>query len=135
MYSNTTTRLIFSLVSNLSPWMASTPVNNSEWILIDTEKTGFKKPSFVVEIGAQCKRGWGPVGPTFYRLLNQNQDIPSEAVRVHGFTREILERDGEPPPKVYSDFAKHTGNLPRSISLIAPSSTMNSKFARARYGS
>jgi DNA polymerase III epsilon subunit-like protein len=57
-------------------------------------------------------RGWEPQGAPFRRLLNQNADIPPEASRVHGYTREILERDGEPAIEVYHDFAVYVGNLP-----------------------
>jgi DNA polymerase-3 subunit epsilon len=45
-------------------------------------------------------------------LLNHGCDIPPEASRVHGYTREILERDGSPPAEVYEAFAKYAGNLP-----------------------
>ena len=69
---------------------------DTHWILLDTETTGFAAPVFVVEIAAQRICGWEPVGAPFRRLLNQNADIPAEASRVHGYTREILERDGDP---------------------------------------
>jgi len=82
------------------------------WLIIDTETTGFIAPIFVVELAAQKMRGWKPDGPSFRRLLNQNADIPSEASRVHGYTREILERDGESAQKVYGEFASYAGNLP-----------------------
>ena len=82
------------------------------WILLDTETTGFTAPVFVVELAAQRMRGWVPDGEPFRKLLNQNQDIPAESSRVHGYTREILERDGEPPHQVYREFAEYTGNLP-----------------------
>ena len=49
---------------------------------------------------------------SFRKLLNQNEDIPAEASRVHGYTREILERDGEPPVSVYREFAAYVGVLP-----------------------
>ena len=87
-------------------------MNNKRWILLDTETTGFTKPIMVVELGAQKMRGWFPDGPPFRKLLNQNADIPPEAARVHGYTREILERDGEPAKTVYLDFAAYAGNLP-----------------------
>jgi DNA polymerase-3 subunit epsilon len=45
-------------------------------------------------------------------LLNQNTAIPAEASRVHGYTREILERDGEPAYKVYRNFSEYTGDSP-----------------------
>ena len=90
-----------------SPAMKDTP-----WILIDTETTGIRPPIFVVEIGAQRMRGWDPEGPPFQRLLNQNRAIPPEAARVHGYTKEILERDGEPAEAVYAAFKDYVGELP-----------------------
>lgn len=85
---------------------------DTEWILIDTETTGFAKPIAVVELAAQRMRGWEPSGPHFRQLLNQNQHIPPEASRVHGYTREILERDGAPPDEVYRDFKEYAGGSP-----------------------
>ncbi|HTD65483.1 MAG TPA: exonuclease domain-containing protein [Candidatus Limnocylindria bacterium] len=85
---------------------------NSRWTLLDTETTGFAAPVFVVELAAQRMQGWNPDGEPFRKLLNQNADIPAEVSRVHGYTREILERDGEPPHEVYREFAEYTGGLP-----------------------
>jgi len=85
---------------------------NATWILLDTETTGFGSPIFVVELAAQRMLGWDSDGPPFRKLLNQNADIPPAASRVHGYTREILERDGDPPVRVYWDFAQYAGKLP-----------------------
>ena len=87
-------------------------MQTKEWVILDTETTGFVPPIIVVELAAQRMRGWEPQGVPFRRLLNQNADIPPEASRVHGYTREILERDGEPAIDVYRDFAGYAGNLP-----------------------
>ncbi len=87
-------------------------MQSTGWILLDAETTGFIPPIFVVEFAAQRMRGWDPVGGPFRKLLNQNQDIPPEASRVHGYTREILERDGEPPHEVYAAFARYADGLP-----------------------
>ena len=57
-------------------------------------------------------QGWRPIGPPFRRLLNQNTDIPPEAALVHGYTREILERDGEPASAVYRHFSEYVKGLP-----------------------
>lgn len=57
-------------------------------------------------------RGWQPQGEAFRRLVNQNSAIPREASRVHGYTREILERDGKPPEEVYQEFAEFVSDLP-----------------------
>jgi DNA polymerase III epsilon subunit-like protein len=87
-------------------------MNNTQWVLLDTETTGFSDPIFVVELAAQRMRGWTSDGEPFRKLLNQNRDIPGEASRVHGYTREILERDGESAHLVYQEFADYVGNLP-----------------------
>lgn len=87
-------------------------MHDTEWILLDTETTGLKPPIFVVELAAQRMKGWNPTGPSFRRLLNQNEDIPPEATRVHGYTREILERDGDLASNVYRDFMIYTEGLP-----------------------
>ena len=87
-------------------------MNNTSWILLDTETNGLVAPIYVVELAAQRMRGWEAVGEPFRRLLNQNVDIPPEASRVNGYTREILERDGEPALAVYADFARYVDGLP-----------------------
>ncbi|MGH7744786.1 MAG: exonuclease domain-containing protein [Candidatus Dormibacteria bacterium] len=87
-------------------------MQSKDWVILDTETTGFTAPIIVVEIAAQRMRGWDTNGAPFRRLLNLNADIPPEASRVHGYTREILERDGEPAIDVYRDFAAYTGDLP-----------------------
>ena len=87
-------------------------MKQKDWILLDTETTGLSSPIFVVELAAQRMCGWQPEGKPFRKLLNQNADIPAEASRVHGYTREILERDGEPAHQVYREFAEYVGGLP-----------------------
>ena len=87
-------------------------MKSTEWLVLDTETTGFAAPIYVVELAAQRMRGWEPHGEPFRKLLNQNADIPPEVSRVHGYTREILERDGEPAQDVYRDFASYVEGLP-----------------------
>jgi DNA polymerase III epsilon subunit-like protein len=87
-------------------------MTDTDWILVDTETTGVKPPVFVVDLAAQKMRGWQPEGEPFRRLINQNSAIPREASRVHGYTREILERDGKPPEEVYRELAEFVGDLP-----------------------
>ncbi len=57
-------------------------------------------------------RGWEPEGEPLVRLLNHGVTIPPEAARVNGYTREILERDGEPPLAVYDAFAAYVEQRP-----------------------
>ena len=85
---------------------------NEEWVIIDTETTGISKPIYVVEIAAQKMIGLQRKGKPFRKLINQNEAIPAEASRVHGYTREILERDGQDPQTVYQEFSDYVGDLP-----------------------
>ncbi|MDZ4404597.1 exonuclease domain-containing protein [Prosthecobacter sp.] len=87
-------------------------MQHTDWIILDTETTGFAAPIHVVELAAQRMRGWEPIGEPFRKLLNQNVDIPPDAARVHGYTREILERDGEPAAAVHAAFADYVNGLP-----------------------
>ena len=87
-------------------------MTDSRWILLDTETSGLHAPIFALELGAQLMDGWKPEGPPFRRLLNHNQDLSPESSRVNGYTREILERDGEPPREVYAAFAEYVQGLP-----------------------
>ena len=82
------------------------------WVLIDTETTGIKAPIHVVDLGAQLMRGWEPEGTSFQRLINTAGYISPEASRIHGYTKEILERDGFPPQDVYGEFSKYCENFP-----------------------
>jgi DNA polymerase III epsilon subunit-like protein len=87
-------------------------MNGAEWVMLDTETNGLAPPIAVVELGAQLMRGWEPVGAPFRFLLNQNAEISPEASRVNGYTREILERDGELPLTVYGAFANYAAGRP-----------------------
>lgn len=84
----------------------------STWVLLDTETNAIKQPVLPVELGAQRMRGWEPVGDGFQCLINQNTWISQEASRVHGYTREILERDGFEPEDAYTRLSDYAGGLP-----------------------
>ncbi len=86
--------------------------DETSWILLDTETTGFTRPIFAVDLAAQKMKGWEPDGPPFRRLLNHGRAIPPEVSRVHGYTREILERDGGLPHEVYREFEDYAGGFP-----------------------
>jgi DNA polymerase III epsilon subunit-like protein len=87
-------------------------MDDTTWILVGIEMTGFRAPVFVVEIGGQKMCGWKPDGKPFRKLLNQGCDNAPEESRVHGYTREILERDGEPATEVYEAFREYAGCCP-----------------------
>jgi hypothetical protein len=85
---------------------------NSSWILFETVTTGITLPIIVVELAAQKMRGWLPDGPPFRRLLYPSAMKIPEAARARGYSKEILERDGEAASVVYRDFATYVDGLP-----------------------
>jgi DNA polymerase III epsilon subunit-like protein len=86
--------------------------DNKSWVLIDTETNGISDPIFVVDIAAQRMSGWTPTGAPYQALINQNVDIPPEASRINGYTREILERDGISASAAYQGLRAYAGDLP-----------------------
>jgi DNA polymerase III epsilon subunit-like protein len=86
--------------------------NNSKWILISIREIGSSNSSFPIKLAAQRMVGWQPDGDSFMRLFHHGYAIPDEAVRVHGYAREILERDGNPPEEVFRDFVSYADSLP-----------------------
>ncbi len=87
-------------------------MQHADWIIFDIETTGLAPPVYIVELAAQRMQGWEPVGEPFRKLINPNVDIPPEGERVHGYSREILERDGESAHAVHAAFAEYVGGLP-----------------------
>ena len=86
--------------------------NKFNWVLVDTETNGLAEPIYVVEIAAQRMSGWEPDGEPFLAMLNQNAEIPPEVSRIHGYTREILERDGLLAQDAYGILRKYVKDLP-----------------------
>ena len=72
-----------------------------EWVIIDTETTGLSSPIHVVEIAAQKMSGMEIAGEPFSCLINHQIEIPDSASRIHGYTKDILERDGLLPEEAY----------------------------------
>lgn len=87
-------------------------MNESEWIIIDTETDGLIEPIHVVEIAAQRMKGWEPVGEKFRILINHGIHIPPAATAVHGYTTEFLRLHGEDPIVAYTRFHDFAQGLP-----------------------
>lgn len=86
--------------------------NGRRWVIIDTETDGLYEPIHVVELSGQLMEGWRPIGEPFRMLLNHNVPIPSEAVVIHGYTREYLKQHGEPPARVHEAFQGYAQDYP-----------------------
>ena len=64
----------------------------SRALILDTETTGLdpRTGDRVLEVAAIEVVNLMPTGRTFHELIDPERDIPPEAARVHGFTREML---------------------------------------------
>lgn len=87
-------------------------MQEQEWIILDTETTGFARPIYTLEIAAQRMRGLKPVGEIFQIYLNHDIDVPYGAQQVHGYSREFLSRNGVPPLAAYRAFSQFANNAP-----------------------
>jgi DNA polymerase-3 subunit epsilon len=86
----------------------------TDWLLIDTETSGLTPPVHAIEIAAQRMRGWDRHGPPFRVLLSHGVEIAPAATRVHGYTQEMLERDGEDPHLAHAALRQYAGRRPIS---------------------
>ena len=61
-------------------------------IFLDTETTGlsYKDGHKIVEIACVETSDLIPTGKRFHKLINPERDIPNEAFKVHGFSRQFL---------------------------------------------
>ncbi len=65
-------------------------------IFLDTETTGlsFKEGHKIVEIACIETKDLVATGKVFHRLINPKRDIPLDAFKVHGFSKEFLSDKG-----------------------------------------
>jgi len=63
-------------------------------VFLDTETTGlsFKDGHKIVEIACIETKDLIPTGKIFHKLINPERDIPDEAFKVHGFSKEFLSK-------------------------------------------
>ena len=61
-------------------------------LILDTETTGLDPATGdrVLEVAAIEVVNFMPTGREFHRLIDPQRDVPEEAARIHGFTREML---------------------------------------------
>ena len=65
-------------------------------IFLDTETTGlsFRDGHKIVEIACVETVDLIPTNNVFHKLINPKRNMPEEAFRIHGFTKDFL-RNGE----------------------------------------
>jgi len=68
-------------------------MNQTIWVLLDTETNGLQAPIYAVEIGAQMMRGWKPEGPPFRRLLKYGELRLKAVIRRAEFSIPVTRRE------------------------------------------
>lgn len=72
--------------------IASLPMENLEYVIVDTETTGLNvKRDEIVQIGAvRIVDGKLLEGDSFERLVNPGRPIPKDSIRFHGITDDMV---------------------------------------------
>ncbi len=80
-------------------------------IFLDTETTGlsFKEGHKIVEIACIETKDLVTTGKVFHRLINPERDVPDDAFKVHGYSRDFLS-DKDTFEKVADDFLDFVKN-------------------------
>ena len=74
-------------------------------VFLDTETTGlkFREGHRIVEIACIETKDLIPTGRIFHKLINPKRDIPDEAFKVHGYSKNFL-NDKETFDKIVDEF-------------------------------
>lgn len=103
-------------------------------IVLDTETTGFSpaRGDRIVDIACVEIVDLMPTGREFQVFLDPERDVPAEAVKVHGLTREFLR--GKPKfSQVADDFLEFIGDSPLVIhNANFDMGFLNAELARIR---
>ena len=80
-------------------------------VFLDTETTGlsFKEGHKIVEVACIETKDLVTTGKVFHRLINPERDVPDDAFKVHGYSRDFLS-DKDTFEKVADDFLDFVKN-------------------------
>ncbi len=97
-------------------------------IVLDTETTGLDPNSGhrIVEIGCLELRNRVPTGETFWRYVNPERDMPTEAFEVHGLSEAFLS-DKPTFVEIVEEFLAFVGDSP----LVIHNAAFDMKFLNA----
>ncbi len=104
------------------------PSTAARAVLFDTETTGLDPLTGdrIIEIAAIELRSDLPTGRRFHKLIDPERDVPPEATRVHGFTREDLR--GKP---LFADIIDEFLDFIADAPLIAHNAPFDFGFVNA----
>ena len=85
-------------------------------VFLDTETTGlsFKEGHKIVEVACIETKDLIPTGNIFHRLINPKRDVPDEAFKVHGFSKEFLSNK-----EIFENIAEMGSRL-RNSNFVSP---------------
>lgn len=97
-------------------------------IVLDTETTGLDPASGhrVVEIGAVEISNLIPTGRYFHRYIDPERDMPEEAFRVHGLSREFLAQH-----KVFREIVDEFLDFIEEAPLVIHNAEFDTRFLNA----
>jgi len=100
-------------------------------IFLDTETTGlsFKDGHKIVEIACIETQDLIPTNKVFHKLINPKRDVPDDAYKVHGFSREFLDNK-----QIFSEIADDFLKFIEGKKLIIHNANFDLNFLNGELG-
>jgi len=100
-------------------------------IFLDTETTGlsFKDGHKIVEIACIETQDLIPTNKVFHKLINPKTDVPDDAYKVHGFSREFLDNK-----QIFSEIADDFLKFIEGKKLIIHNANFDLNFLNGELG-
>ena len=94
-------------------------------IFLDTETTGLspREGHKIVEIACVETKDLMPTSKIFHKRINPQRDVPEDAVKIHGFTSEILHKE-----KTFEQIVDEFLNFIKEKKLIIHNADFDLKF-------
>jgi len=100
-------------------------------IFLDTETTGlsFKDGHKIVEIACIETQDLIPTNKVFHKLINPKRDVPDDAYKIHGFSREFLDNK-----QIFSEIADDFLKFIEGKKLIIHNANFDLNFLNGELG-
>ena len=100
-------------------------------IFLDTETTGlsFKDGHKIVEIACIETQDLIPTNKVFHKLINPERDVPKDAFKIHGFSREFLDNK-----QIFSEIADDFLKFIKGKKLIIHNANFDLNFLNGELG-